>query len=78
MYEPDDLFHHEELKAIEKNPGDTTDNKYSDNADEDGGHVHLISVVCLSNVSVPTLSGLFSDLNSFDSLEDPIYPAVEV
>ena len=75
---PDDLIHHEKLKAVEKNPGDTTDNKYSDNADEDDSHVHLISDLCLSGMCVPTVSGLFCELNICDWLDDPIDPGVEV
>jgi hypothetical protein len=63
---PDDLIHHEELKAVEKNPGDTTDNKYGDNVDEDGSHVHLIPDLPLSDMGVPTVSVLFSDHNTCD------------
>ena len=52
---PDDLIHHEELKAVEMNPRDTIDNKYGDNTNEDGSHVYLISDLCLSDMSVPTV-----------------------
>ena len=78
VIKPDDLIYHEELKAVEKNPGDTADNKYGDNADEDGSHVHFIPDLWLSGMGVPTVIGLFSELNSFDWLDDPIDPGVEI
>ena len=54
---PDDLIHHEELKAVENNPWDITDNRYDDDADEDDSHVHLISDLCFSDMSVPQVNG---------------------
>ena len=75
---PDDLIHHEELKAVENNPGDTTDNKYDDDADEDDSHVHLISDLCFSDMSVPQVNGWVNELNTCDSLDPHIDPGVEV
>ena len=52
---PDDLIQHEELKAVQDNPGDVTDKEDGDNAYEDGGHVHLIPGLGLLCMTVPAM-----------------------
>ena len=75
---PENLIHHEELKAVENNPGDTADNKYVDNADEDDSPVHLIPDFCVSYMNVPLVNGWVSELKTCYSFEPPKDPGVEV